>query len=137
MLPREHEWRRQLSRAIHDLRQRGYSAWSIRTSVAAFQSCWTFAGRDRGWCDEAVRPKAATVTITGENSRKARRLNEAQLHDLVQGATDQGRALVAVLVYTRLRLSEALALTWADVDMVDGKISVNKQMGRTGSPRRG
>lgn len=123
-----------LAAALHDLRQRDYSAWSIKTTVAAFQACWTFAARERGWCDEAARPRTASIQITGENARQPRRLNDGQLHDLIVSATDRGRPLVALLAFTGLRLSEALALTWDHVDLVDGRLHVERQMGEDGRP---
>jgi integrase len=124
-----------LAAAVRDLRAKRYAAWSIKTTVGAFSACWTFAARERGWCSEADRPTLSTpVQITRTNARQARRLNEAQVHDLVQGATKAGRPLVALLAYTGLRLGEILALRWQDVDLVDAALHVERQMDEAGRP---
>ena len=45
--------------------------------------------------------------------------------DADRGARTAGRrALIATLVYAGLRIGEATALTWADIDLANGRISV-------------
>lgn len=124
-----------LAAAVRDLRAKDCAAWSVKTTVGAFSACWTFAAKDRGWCREVDRPTLSTpVQISRTNARQARRLNEAQVHDLVQGATKAGCPLVALLAYTGLRLGEVLALRWQEVDLVDGVIHVERQMTEAGKP---
>jgi integrase len=45
--------------------------------------------------------------------------------DAYSGARTAGRrALIATLIYARLRIGEATALTWGDIDLANGRISV-------------
>ncbi|MCS7007522.1 MAG: site-specific integrase, partial [Gaiellaceae bacterium] len=125
----------ELAAAVRDLRAKGYSAGSVKTTVQAFSACWTFAAREHGWCSEAARPILSTpVQITRENARQARRLNEGQVQELVQAATPAGRPLVALLAYTGLRLGEVLALAWEHVDLVDRVLRVERQLTENGKP---
>jgi integrase len=123
----------EFSEAVAGLRKAGFAAWTIKTTIGAFSAMWTYSARERGWCSESARPTLSTpVKINRTNARQARRLNDGQLHDLVQSATDVGKPLVAILAYTGLRISEVLALTWEHIDFVDGEIRVEQQMGRDG-----
>lgn len=127
----------EFSAAVAELRRAGFAAWTVKTTIGAFSAMWTYSARERGWCSESARPVLSTpVKISKTNARQARRLNEGQLHDLVQSATDAGKPLVAILAFTGLRISEARGLTWGDVDLVDGEIRVDRQLDDNGKPTR-
>ena len=56
--------------------------------------------------------------------------------DAKPGARTAGRrALIATLVYAGLRIGEATALRWRDIDLANGRISV-KDAKTTGHPAR-
>ena len=57
-------------------------------------------------------------------------LDEAELALLVAHASDFWRPAVTLVAYTGLRLSEALGLRWAEVDLVDGELHVRRQLQR-------
>jgi integrase len=65
-------------------------------------------------------------------------LDELELAALVRHADLRHRAVVTVLAYTGLRLSEALGLRWRDVDLVECELRVRAQlsMARRGRPAR-
>jgi integrase len=73
--------------------------------------------------DPAEMPKRRAATTR-------QRLDVRQVADLVRHAPEQYRAGVAILAYTGMRLSEALALRWSDVDLVEGEIRVGGQLTR-------
>jgi integrase len=58
------------------------------------------------------------------------RMDERQIASLVRHAGEPYRIGVALLAYTGMRLSEALALRWQDVDFVEGDLRVAGQMTR-------
>lgn len=58
------------------------------------------------------------------------RLDELQLARLVRAAPEHYRTTIAILAYTGCRISEALALHWRDVDLVDGELWFRGQLTR-------
>jgi integrase len=65
------------------------------------------------------------------SSKKPRRLDDAELERLFTAArkkTPSYHALFVLLAYTGLRVREALALTWADIDLGAGVLRVERQL---------
>jgi integrase len=60
-------------------------------------------------------------------TKDACRLTPGQVDDLLHYLTDLYRPVVAVLAYTGLRVSEALGLTWGDIDLAAGELRVTAQ----------
>src|SRR5262249_94990 len=65
--------------------------------------------------------------------REPRYLDGKQLAELLGALGDEYRPLAAVLAYAGLRLSEALALSWRDIDLDAAELSVREQLDRTGT----
>jgi integrase len=65
-------------------------------------------------------------------------LDEAELATLARHAGTRYRAVVTVLAYTGLRLSEALGLRWGAIDFVEGELHVRGQLqpAKRGRPAR-
>jgi integrase len=63
-------------------------------------------------------------------SKKRDRLDAQQLDTLVRHADEPYRVGVALIAFTGMRLSEALALRWRDIDLVEGEIQVAGQLTR-------
>jgi integrase len=70
--------------------------------------------------DEAERPRPKVGA--------GRVLDEQQLAQLVAKAPNNYRAAVTLLAYSGLRLSEACGLRWSDVDLVEGELTVRRQL---------
>jgi integrase len=65
-----------------------------------------------------------------ETGGDGRVLDETELVALVRHAPQHYRAAVVLLAYSGLRISEALALRWQDVDLVEGELQVRWQLTR-------
>ena len=72
---------------------------------------------------KAEKPKRRNVT-------EARVLDTKEIEDLIAYSLDTYRPVVSLLAYSGLRLSEALGLTWGDVDFEAGEIHVRHQLSR-------
>jgi integrase len=59
-------------------------------------------------------------------------LSREQAEDLLDALGPEFRPLCTTLLYAGLRVSEALGLTWADVDLGAGTIDVHRQLARNG-----
>jgi integrase len=69
------------------------------------------------------------------SKKKPRRLDDAELERLFAAAkkkTPGYYALFVLLAFTGLRIREALALTWGDVDLVNGVVRVERQLADDG-----
>jgi integrase len=75
----------------------------------------------RNPCETVPRPRVARVVIQSLTPEQARQF-------LSVAATDRLYALYTVLIGCGLRLGEALGLTWPDVDLKRGTLTVRQQL---------
>jgi len=68
------------------------------------------------------------VTVKGctKRTRKPRSLTVAEFHTFIQHLDEPFRTIALVCVSFGLRISEALALKWKDVDWLNGRLSVER-----------
>ena len=69
-------------------------------------------------------------------SGRRRFLDRHELELLVRAAPDRYRVAIACGLFSGLRLSELLGLTWSQIDLRGDVIRVRHQMGRDGTRRR-
>jgi integrase len=70
------------------------------------------------------------------HKRDQRVLNHQQISALLQHALPNYRPLLATALYTGMRLSELLGLTWADINLDQGLIQVRYQLSRARKNKR-
>jgi integrase len=126
---------------LRGLRKRGLSESSCRNALSTLGSIYRLA-RSRKLVtrspldelDPSERPRPR------HDVSKKRRLDERELDALVRHAPepDAFRVGVAILAYSGMRISEALALTWERIDFVDREVLVSGQLTRAkrGQPSR-
>jgi len=106
---------------LHELRRKGCSAKTSASALATLQSVLRFARR-YGWVvtdpverlghDERPRPQR----------RRQRVLGRAEIERLLAACSPRDRLILAMVLYTGLRISELLGLVWDDVDFAAGVI---------------
>jgi integrase len=119
---------------ITELRAAGRSAKTTANALGTLQSVLRFARR-RGWIlidpvellepEERPRPP---------RHARGRVLGRAEIERLLDACPSRGRILVETALFSGLRISELLGLTWADIDFAAGLIRVRAQLSR---PHRG
>lgn len=112
--------RRDVARLIRDLQASGLAGWTIRGTLVPLGLFMAWAedeGLRRGNPVRDLRRRERPKVT----KREHRNLTETDLWALVDAASDDRRAFVGVLAFAGLRASEALGLTWADVDL-DGRV---------------
>ncbi|HEX5193671.1 MAG TPA: tyrosine-type recombinase/integrase [Solirubrobacteraceae bacterium] len=67
---------------------------------------------------------------------KTRYLSEAEIERILNRSSDQARAINALLIFSGVRASELLGLTWGDIDFQAHLIRVRYQMSAKASARR-
>ena len=100
----------------------GLSLASQNRYLAALKALFK-AATVYGHCD--ANP-AAGVSMRREEQRIPEALTEVQVEALLRECSDAIRPVVTVAVDTGLRRSELFGLTWADVDLEEGKLTVGK-----------
>lgn len=129
---------RHVAAIVRDMRARGYAESTIDSTLLVLRAIYRLAIR-RGLVArsplDGLDPAEMPRPDVGNHGRV---LDEAELAALVGHAHDPYRAVVAVLAYTGLRLSEALGLRWQDIDFVEGELHVRAQLSlaKKGRPAR-
>lgn len=108
---------------VTKMKREGKKAWTIRGVLTPFSRILRTAQR-RGLItsnpvrelDGSERPKS--------DQRRMRILSSVEVTGLLRTAPASYRCLLTTLVFTGMRISEALALTWGDVDFGGGFVNV-------------
>jgi integrase len=123
---------------ISELRAAGRSAKTTANALGTLHSVLRFARR-RGW----ILADPVELLEPEERPRPPRRLRgrvlgQSEIERLLAACPPQGRILVETALFSGLRISELLGLTWADIDFAVGLIRVRAQLSRShrGEPAR-
>jgi integrase len=131
------------SRAIASITANDLVAWHARQRRSG-AATWSIKGRWnalRGVLGHAVRhdllPANPADALTSREKPKPgasckRFLTDDEMAVLLDSATGRSHALVALLLFSGLRISEALGLVWRDVDLASGHLRVRYQLSRHG-----
>jgi integrase len=125
-----------LAALVRDMRQQEFSESTIAIAVGVINRIYRYAARRLGW--SGTNP--VSVMLTSERPKpsqsKRRRIFEgAELEQTISAAQDPWRTLFTLAALTGARISELLALTWADVrldDLDDAEIEFAWQVDRRG-----
>jgi integrase len=129
---------RDLKRYAAELAARGLAAGSVRNQIAPVRALLATAHEDgliRGNPAAGLRIVQRVGKESGEARVKA--LTEDELRALLTEVPDDWRLFFEFLAHTGLRIGEAVALTWADVDLGARRIAVRRRLyrGRFDSPK--
>ncbi len=108
------------------------SAWSIKGRWTALRLILAHAAR-AGQIDHNPADLLERRERPHPGKPRRRFLTGAEMHRLLSAADARHRPLIASCLFTGLRLSEALGLTWQDIDLAAGRIRVRHQLSRHGA----
>lgn len=116
---------------IGDLREGGYSGWSIRSVLTPLSRLFSHAVRRDVIAASPIskldRSERPTVW-----KREQRILNPDEIRRLLDAAPPNYRTLLAAAILTGLRQSELLGLRWRNIDFEEGLIGVRNALDRHG-----
>lgn len=119
---------------IATLQKRGYKTWSVKKILTPLQGSMRVAVRE-GWIQGNPLANLLPHERPKDDQREMRCLGNAEITLLLDNAsTDRWKTLFATLLFTGLRISEALALEWKDIDLQKQVISVRE--GKTDAAKR-
>ena len=117
---------------IGELREGGYSGWSIRSILTPLSRLFSHAVR-RGLIAASPISKLDRSERPAVWKREQRVLNGEEIGRLLEAASPRYRTLIASAILTGLRQSELLALRWRDVDFEEQIIRVRSALDRHGN----
>jgi integrase len=117
---------------IGDLRESGYSGWSIRSILTPLSRLFSHAVRRDVIAASPISKLDRTERPTVWK-REQRVLNSEEIARLLDAAPSRYRTLLATAILTGLRQSELLALRWRDIDFDDELIRVRRALDRQGN----
>jgi integrase len=127
-------------RYLAHIARRGVSDHTVRLALAPLRALLATAYEDGAIPTNPAAGIRAIVTRPDREPTEhdgARALTDEQLERLIASTPERWQLLVRVLSETGLRISEALALRWGDVDLGQHKIAVRRRLyrGRMGPPK--
>jgi integrase len=125
-----------VGKLLRELREEGLSSWTLHGVLTAAGAIFNHAVA-RGWITESPTKRLARAECPrARNQRQVRVLTPEEIGRVIAGATPRWRPLFIAAAHTGARISELLALTWADIDWDENAVSISKQLGRDGKLTR-
>ena len=118
-----------IARLITQLRGKGYAAKTINGALVPLGRILTHALR-RGYITDNPLARLEQHERPRIHRRDQRVLDHAQITALLDASLPRYRTLLATAIYTGMRHSELLGLTWTDIDLDNGLIHVRYQLSR-------
>lgn len=126
--------RPELASYVRQARASGYKAWTIRRDISTLSVIL----EDAIVAGHLARNPTKDLTRRDRprgDQRKMRVLDRGEIETLLEVVPAYWKALVTTLVFTGMRISEALAVTWEDVDFVDFLVTVRRSKTEAGTDR--
>jgi integrase len=117
------------ARLIAQLRARGLSGKTIAGALVPLGRIFSLALR-RGYINDNPLRRLEASERPRPRKREQRVLNHEQISKLLAASLPSYRPLLATALYSGMRLSELLGLTWGEVDLGEGLIQVRNQLSR-------
>jgi integrase len=117
------------ARLIATLRTKGYAAKTINGALVPLSRVLALALR-RGHINDNPLSRLDQSERPRVHKRNQRVLSHDEIAGLLEASLPTYRPLLATAIYTGMRLSELLGLTWGDIDLQGGLIHVRQQLSR-------
>lgn len=124
----------QLVAWIRDMRSKGYAPHSVHNYWAPINLVLAFAVRQGVLASNPAERLTSSERPSPGASRR-RFLDRREMAALIDAAPDRYRVAIACAMFSGLRLSELLGLSWGDIDLGGETLQVRSQLGRDGQRR--
>jgi integrase len=118
-----------LARMVADMERKEYAGWTIIGTLSTMSLVMRKAKRQGLVAANPLHDLERDERPSASKTDK-RVLEQAEIEALLKTAGDRYQPLIALMLFTGLRLGEALGLTWRDVDFDGERIQVRYQLGR-------
>lgn len=125
-----------VARLLREMRGGGYSAWTCVAVHRILAGSFSLAVRRGILTRSPMDGLAPSERPKQKNARRIAVLDGETMQRLVAaGTSERWRAALALAGYAGLRLGEIRGLTWADVDLDAGTVTVRRSMLPDGTPK--
>jgi integrase len=121
---------RDVRRYVAAVKGRGVAANTVRLAVAPVRALFATAVEDGILRVNPCAGIRLAGKVDGEDGRQVRALTAEESARLVEKSAEDWRLFIRLLLETGLRISEAVALTWADVDFGRKRVQVRRRLYR-------
>lgn len=129
---------RDVKRYAAELASRGLAPASVRKTLAPVRALFATAFEDGLICGNPAAGLRIVQQVEDEAGEpRVKALTENELRALLAEVPDEWRLFFELLAHTGLRIGEAIALTWADVDFGQRRVNVRRRLyrGRFDAPK--
>jgi len=128
---------RDLKRFAALLAARGLKPNSVRNALAPVRVLFATAYEDGLIRNNPAAGLRIAQRVPGQPEQQTKALSEDELRSFLDALPDDWRLFFEFLAHTGLRISEAVALTWADIDLDKNRINVHRRLyrGRFDTPK--
>ncbi len=126
--------KRRVANMVAQMTEEGLSPWTVRGALTVLSGTCQFA-IEEGWLggNPVLQLSRRQKPQIGKQHMKI--LQTEEIGALLRGATEPYKGLFRLLIFTGLRISEALALNWEDIDFDSFKINVKESKTEAGVRR--
>jgi integrase len=117
------------AQALADRLALTHAGSTVRGTIVALAAVLSFA-EHRGLIQ--ANPVVRLKLPSARRRKEPRYLSRGELDALLEALSDKSRPIAAVCALAGLRVSEAIGLVWADVDLGAEELHVRQQLGRDG-----
>jgi integrase len=112
-------------------RESGLAAWTVAGTQTIISAVLTFA-QSRAYITSNPLDRVTRLERPRQAAeRQARRLSDSEVRSLCEHATPSYSPVITLLAWTGLRVSEALGLTWNDIDLEGTELHVRHALDET------
>lgn len=117
---------------IAALQERGFKTWTVKKVMTPLVGALKVAVRE-GWIQSNPADRLLPHERPKADQKTMRCLTPREIESLLwHGGSDRWKALFATLTFTGLRIGEALALTWDDIDHANKVVRVRESKTEAG-----
>lgn len=116
-----------IARLVAEMQRDGYAGWTITGTLSTLSGCLGRAKRRGLIAQNPVGDLSRDERPTVSKGQK-RVLSEPEIQTVLAEATDGFRPLLGLMMFSGLRIGEALALKWESIDFEDGFLHVKQQL---------
>lgn len=102
---------------VRHMEKRGQKAGSIRKNLAPVKALFATAYEDGAIPSNPTQGLRVAVVDRGTEDKRAKMMTREELRFVLAALPDEWRPFFTLLAQTGLRVSEAIGLTWGDVDL--------------------
>ena len=114
---------------VAELERSGKAAWTVRAVLAPLNGIFKYALRRGMISANPVRSLEADER-PAMGAKRQRALTRDEVQQLLAATSGQWRTIFAVMLFTGMRVSEALGLRWRSIDFDGGWIDVSAQLAK-------